>query len=171
MSFVGAGRRLAAGLLVLLTTATVLVGVGAGPAQADILTDQIPAPNSGEMVFNSAAESVYLIHELSTSVTKVNVWTRATKNIPVTEHAQLLAVNNKTNKIYVTHAATGGMTVIDGITNQTTKIAINKSPRGIVVNEATNRCTCHMITVCQLLTLPRTQSCHYQPHNMYHPSG
>ena len=96
MSFVGAvGRRLAAGLLVLLTTATILVGVAVGPAQADILTDRILAPNSGEMVFNSTTDDVYVAQWMGTTVTKVNVRTKVAKTIPVAGYPEDMAVNEK----------------------------------------------------------------------------
>ncbi|WP_144661357.1 FG-GAP-like repeat-containing protein [Paenarthrobacter nicotinovorans] len=135
----GAGRRLAAGFLALITMATVLVGVAAEPAQADIVSERITAPNTGGMVFNSASNSAYVLDPKGGSITKVDLTTKATTSIPVANYPRYLAVNKKTNKIYVAHLSIGSVSVIDGATNITAELASGTSPSSMEVNEATNK--------------------------------
>lgn len=140
MSFVGAvGRRLAAGLLVLLTTATVFVGVGAGPAQADFISATVPAGiTPSNLAVNPATNKIYVPNKNSQTVSVINGTTNKPHVLITQPKPETAVVNSTTNKIYVGHSD-GYVTVIDGATDTFTTIQTGGSSARLVLNEVTNQ--------------------------------
>lgn len=133
------GRRLSAILLAVATAATVLVGVAAVPAKADVVVATVPAGLSpANLAVNPVTNKIYVPNISSQTVSVIDGVTNQPKVLITRPYPETAVVNSTTNKIFVGHS-NGYVTVIDGATNALTTIETGGHSAGLVLDEAKNR--------------------------------
>ncbi|MFK0039633.1 FG-GAP-like repeat-containing protein [Paenarthrobacter sp. NPDC090517] len=121
------------------TAATVLVGIAAAPAKADVVVATVPAGlRPSNLAVNPVTNKIYVPNKDSQTVSVIDGATNQPKVLITRPNPETAVVNSKTNKIYVGHSD-GYVTVIDGATNAFTTIQTGGFSEKLLLNEATNR--------------------------------
>ncbi len=132
-------HRIAATLAAVATVATVLVGLAAAPANADVVVASVPAGLSpANLAVNTVTNKIYVPNQSSQTVSVIDGATNQPQVLITRPNPETAVVNSTTNKIYVGHSD-GYVTVIDGATNAFTTIQTGGHSANLVLDEATNR--------------------------------